>query len=291
MTTLYLKANITAYNGMYVNEKNTNLGNILFQTSFVYAMSKKYNRCADFSLVYYFCKKLNTLGHLNYDHTIFRNLVNIIPVGINYPQSLVWGDSYNIPDDFINNIKNSTTNLEIGGYFEAYKFFDEYKSDILNIFSIDTNSLTYIKNKYNQLFDENTTCISLHIRNGTDILTTPCLHTRLLPLEYYYNSILYFEKISDTNNVYFIISDNLNNVYIKLFQSLNIKFVIIEKNPDYIDLWIQSLCKHNITSGSTFAWWGSYLNTNIDKKVLYPNIYKDNYIKSDNYFHESSIGI
>lgn len=47
----------------------------------------------------------------------------------------------------------------------------------------------------------------------------------------------------------------------------NIKF-IYSNERDFMDLWIMSLVKNNIVSASTMAWWGSYLNTNIDRYVI-----------------------
>jgi hypothetical protein len=43
------------------------------------------------------------------------------------------------------------------------------------------------------------------------------------------------------------------------------------RHPNLTDMYVQSLCRDNVISASSFSWWGAYLNRNPLKRVLAPH--------------------
>jgi hypothetical protein len=52
------------------------------------------------------------------------------------------------------------------------------------------------------------------------------------------------------------------------------------------DLYLMSLCAHNITANSSFSWWGAWLNKNNNKTIIAPKqwfVTKENEIACENW--------
>jgi hypothetical protein len=253
---------ISALGSHFLTNKNTGLGNVLFQLATTYGIAKAHNRKTSFNQLNVFVNKLKTEFGLNHGTTIYRNFVSLEKTGVTLTLKEGYYHFALYDNDLIERIKKTPTdNVLLDGYFQSHLYFNTYRSDILSLFSIDTDSMKLIQTQYPMLFDPSRTCISLHFR-------TSWLHGIEVSYEYYTEAIQYIQ--SRISNPYFMIyADNIDKIG-TFCSTLSIPFTIVKDNPDYIDLWTMSLCKHNILSFSTFSWWGAYLNQNSEKIVLYP---------------------
>ena len=185
--------------------------------------------------------KTNILRNVNYGHTT-------VTTHYNEPYFHYSGIPY-------------TDGLKISGYFQSEKYFHHNREKILDLFSVDDTSKIYLEEKYGNILKNTNTC-SIHIRRGDYIglshIHPPC------ELDYYLEAV----EQMPVGTVFLIFSDDLD--WCK--QNLNFSDLIhfVEGNPDYIDMWLMSLCSNNITANSSFSWWGAWLNQNPNKKVIVP---------------------
>jgi hypothetical protein len=48
-------------------------------------------------------------------------------------------------------------------------------------------------------------------------------------------------------------------------------YIVSDLNNSHIELCAMSLCDNHIIANSSFSWWGAWLNTNINKRVIAPS--------------------
>ena len=186
-----------------------------------------------------------------------------------------------------------TTTQMLVGYFQSPKYFELYSRVIYRLLKIDNFKLQ-LTNRYSTLVN-NDRPISMHFRLG-DYKKLPD-HYIILKEDYYKMALSYIlEKTQfqtdNKNNVkvlYFCEDQDLEDVdnIITILKSVFLTVVFERADPlleDWEQLILMSLCRYNIIANSTFSWWGAYLNTYRDKKVLYPNTWfgsKTNHDTSD----------
>jgi 5'(3')-deoxyribonucleotidase len=155
-------------------------------------------------------------------------------------------------------------NVYLDGYFQSYKYFDDDKEFIKNLFEIDEDTRKFIYNKYGPILKGNTT--SIHVRRG-DYIGLGDIHYNQ-PLSYYEKALTHVKDDTDT---FLIFSDDIE--WCKstpLFMEL--KNVVFIDEEDYISLYMMTMCKNNIITNSSFSWWGAYLKVQ-DGKVISPQIW------------------
>ena len=240
---------------MIVTTLNGGLGNQLFQ----YAIGRKL-------AVQYGCPfKLHTINYRNHNgydtkRDFLLDCFNIsakIAADFEVFQCKVVQE---VGLQFIPNIFDvAVPPVNLVGWWQCEKYFKDIRNILLSELTLSVESNT-LKTHINKL-DANTT--SMHIRRG-DYVTNTSTRTYhgSCTLEYYNKAVEYFK---DKNILIF--SDD------KAWAKANFnsdKFTIIEDLSSVEELILMSKCSHNIIANSTFSWWGSWLNTNENKKVIAP---------------------
>lgn len=112
--------------------------------------------------------------------------------------------------------------------------------------------------------------VSVHIRRGdyVSIGKVAAVHGTT-PISYYEKALrAILEKFPDAH--FFISSDDIEWAKKHFPQHHSVTFVSSPDIPDYEEMALMILCKHNIIANSTFSWWGAWLNTHKEKVVIAP---------------------
>lgn len=221
------------------------VGNMLFTIATTYSISREFN-----------LNQVLSLNHIGTLHTSPDKYLNNIFRKLQVVENV---DDYHIVTETgftYSPIKIPTArNVKLFGYFQSEKYFLKFRNEILELLSPTEEILNEIHIKYGHLYKNKT--LSLHIRRGNYVNLSNIYPT--VTINYCYKALEYFP---DYNVLVF--SDDIE--YCKtMFKNKN--FYFIENDRDIIDLYMMSLCDHNIISNSTFSWWGAWLNKKKNKVI------------------------
>ena len=204
----------------------------------------------------------------------------------------------------------------LNGYFQSYKYFEEYNKIIFSLIQIETQKCM-IKNEFSYLFsgnftlfriedvqsatptplitarsagvlnEERCTYVSMHFRLGDYVNIQDC-HP-LLTYSYYENAIRYIveNNIADNLCVIYFCQKEDNNIVSSIIDKLKLVYTDIlfvkadDEIPDWKQMLVMSCCHHNIIANSTFSWWGAYFNSNKNKIICYPSVWFGSKISHD----------
>lgn len=250
------------YSSFLIMRLQGGLGNQLFQLASLFGISKRMNRIAAFS-DHLLQQHPNHHSYKIYTSSLFNKMLGFQIVDEkNCHRHVIYQESHHDCLRRIDNLPNPHSQaLILNGYFQNEGYFQDYRSDILEMF---LSSIRCETDSYNLLHES----FFIHFRLG-DYVNHPFHYIDLK--NYYQKCIEAITSIQPNVHLYVFSNDvqQCKKSYTYLLQNLRHTFV---EEDEVKSLYIMSLCnKGGVCANSTYSWWAGYLNTNPNKKIYFPN--------------------
>lgn len=157
------------------------------------------------------------------------------------------------------------------GYFQSPLYFEQQFEKICRLLRIEEQRAA-VRTEAAELLGSGET-VSLHFRLG-DYKALPTYHP-IMPLTYYKKALSQLSTDKPYRVLYFCEAED-NAAVATTVAGLSAEFptMTFVKVPDTICDWKQmflmSLCDHNIIANSSFSWWGAFFGGSEAKRVFYP---------------------
>ena len=265
---------------MVIVELDGGIGNQLFQYAFGVNLANKLNTELKFCLHPSFTSK-NWTYEVSYALSYFNLNVEIVDrnqITINndgqtasfFDKTLrILSETDHIK--FMSDVfKHSEKNLFVKGFWQSEKYFEDSAAEVRkNLLFKEELGLTsaFWKTK----IQSERCAVALHIRRSSYNRPLFRWYSGILSAQYYRECVEELKKYVNDFKI-FVFSHELNWARKNLKLDVPVEYVEgCERDVD--ELYLMSLCKHNIVANSTFSWWGAWLNQNLDKKVLAPQLW------------------
>ena len=207
-----------------------------------------------------------------YINKIIVFLFKLFKVSVIYESDYAFNKKYLI---------NSTgINFYYGGW-HCDKYFVKNKGDVVSYFNFEITGDSIIKNIVNEIRQKNS--VSVHVRRGDYLNGSTADFLGGVCTKKYYEKAFDIIQSKVKSPHYFIFSDDM----------VWVKNNIIKENATYVDcncgtdswrdMYLMSLCAHNIISNSTFSWWGAWLNINSNNITVCPYRFTKNDTETEVY--------
>ncbi len=266
---------------MIVVELMGGLGNQLFQYAFGLWLSDKRQESVVWNVAYYdnrlvYCLKFfkNWLsGKLKIFIQNYRsfellkfNLSTINLIKKTAGKTDIYIDKGS-PDQLVADVLNRKNN-HFKGYWQYYQICAEIRGKLLAEFSLkkaylpDRRIVDRVKLAKNS--------VAVHFRRGDYFSKNGGATSWSADLGDYYNQAIAFCEKKLQRPYFFVFSDDVGWSKKNWRWGDNVFFVSDSHLKDYQEIYLMSLCQHQIIANSTFSWWGAWLNENKDKMVIAP---------------------
>ena len=254
---------------MVIVEMSGGLGNQLYKYAFSRSLALQLNTELKFDLSLQ--KKRTYLHHDWYKLDAFN-----IPQNFATPEEVaqINPDEWKIMDEKFLPVQQGDNVCIKGFWFQNEKFFKDIE-DIVRREVTLKNPLSPNSAAWKEKILNSACAVSLHVRLGDYLLpsTRNTFWGKVLPFDYYDTAINELKKTFSDLKI-FVFSDDLQ------WCKENLKFDVPTEfvegcEHDFEEMYLMSICHHNIIPNSTFAWWGAWLNQNSDKKIFNSASYRE----------------
>lgn len=151
------------------------------------------------------------------------------------------------------------------GTFQSEKFFLHHREQLLELFAPHPDDLEYIKSKYADILSHPMS-VGVQIRWFGRKRDKPwSKNLAQYGLDYFSQAISHFPE----DALFIVSSNNMEFARANLPKGMR-NVIFLEGEAHYIDLYVLSMCKHQIISNSSYGWWAAWLNNNPEKIVITP---------------------
>lgn len=159
------------------------------------------------------------------------------------------------------------------GYWQSERYFKTIRKELMGDFSLQNCKLSQKNKKVCEELFEVKNSVAVHIRGGDYIMDgNIAIYGDICTKEYYQKAFAYIEKMIGQAQYYIFTNDVTWTQQVLPVNNKNIQIIDWNTEEDgWIDMYLMSLCKHNIIANSSFSWWAAWLNQNTEKVVIAPS--------------------
>jgi Glycosyl transferase family 11 len=167
------------------------------------------------------------------------------------------------------NFRKASFDIILDGYWQSEAYFNEVAERVRQDFAISAPLTSPTKEMAKKIGAANS--VSLHVRRGDYVSDARTFNHHGVCEPAYYTKAIAALKDRLGEMEIFVFSDDIDWVKENISAEFPMTFVNHAGRQDYEDLYLMSLCRHNIIANSSFSWWGAWLNANPDKLVIAPS--------------------
>lgn len=184
-------------------------------------------------------------------------------------------------------IESFPRNSYIDWWFQSYKYFEKFDSDIKDIFTVKTSISEKNQEFLNLIASAWNNAVSIHVRRGDYVsLDSANKWHGVCSLWYYESAVEQMQEHIDAP-VFFVFSDDIEwcRENIVFPEWVVAHYIDHNRSAWHEDLRLMYSCSHHIIANSSFSWWWAYLGRNPEKMIIAPK----KWLQTDSFSTENLI--